>query len=125
MFRSDPDGIVDPDGIRADGIPMAPGVSPSLGDPVARQRGFAPELAGKGGLVPMSLWLTVQVRFRPSHFLQTLLDDLAGALRVRLTPLTTPLRSAKKSLWIRVTKSSVKIFLLSVVGCASIDECRG
>lgn len=40
----------------------------SLGNPVARHRGFAPEFVCKGGLVRMALRVTIQVRFRPSHF---------------------------------------------------------
>jgi hypothetical protein len=34
----------------------------------------------------MALQVTIQIRFRPSHFLQALPDDLVGALRVRLSP---------------------------------------
>jgi len=34
----------------------------------------------------MALRLAVQVRFRPSHGLQTLPDELVGALPVRLSP---------------------------------------
>ena len=71
----------------------------SLGNPVARHRGFVPELVCKGDVVQMSLWVTIQVRFRPSHFLQALLDDLAGTLRVRLAPLTS------QFMWLAATPS--------------------
>jgi hypothetical protein len=85
--------------------------APSLGDPVVRHRGFAPELAGKGGLVRMCLWVTVQVRLKLSHFLQALLDDLVGALRVGLTLLTSqfmgmaPANSTRSGLGITVSSS--------------------
>jgi hypothetical protein len=38
----------------------------------------------------MALRETIQVRFRPSHFVQTVPDDLVGALGVRLALLASP-----------------------------------
>ena len=59
----------------------------------------------------MALRVTIQVRFRPSHFLQTLLDDLVGTLRIRLVPLTSqfmwlaPANSTRNGLGITVSST--------------------